>query len=1329
MVANINNYAFYGSNWGNPDSSILSVTSGGGYPGATWVSLYWGEPVGGLVANNYAGYVICRSSANAEAPPQTLSDPGTTIVYVGINNFIGDPPLSKNTAGLLTADAGLLPSTTYWYSIFVVTPIPAQVNQTWPNYTPGKYSKPYSFSVTTNPLPNPIPNLFSNPTFLNATSAGISSWTIGSLSGNATQPTPGIPTGFRLANESYADPNDVINNGNLPFDKITDYLSITVGPSTCPGNCNGAGECVIPRQPLPTVTEKDCFDTNGDVIIGQACSCQSGKASVNMVLYQTITLPEFKPGTLYTFSIWYRTNNPISIASATNGNNQSYTPSITIFGNGNPYEPGNNQLGFTQLEQSLQNEGNVAVCLTTDSENCPRKPSYSGQGNNYDYSNLTSVWQKAGMTFIVGSSVQSPINSPYNYTATYPGDPIQSLYKDGTAATTPETIKAVTIVISIPSNQAGCQGGVIDLANATLVEGLIPYTDPFWNGKPGDNLIFNPNFWGVQTLTQGTSAPGWVVPSPAALLDSSQVCAPTCQGGCIICQGGATGETCANTCTGSCDAKGNCSTGIGSCTGNCSGSCQVDPTKTCTGGTGTCQSECGMTGSQCLDGSSASCGRGGCAADCMWAAGSCHLSGGNCYTNSDCTESGDYCNSKGPQCTNDPSDATLCAGSECKGTCHPVCQGDSSQTCSDPNGSCTGTCASAGGICSGGVGTCSGSSVCFDTSVAPYTNITNNKQLCTAPFESGYPTYLTLQGCSCQIINLQQGNILGISGFFMGASILLPGVEYTLSFDYYVIANDSAQNSLDLYMYDMTKSNEITDAVSFLFPIGASSAWANSSNLGYYDISLKTQNTGIYTFTLKARANPNLQFQIYQKNLSVAITNVTLKQKTPTVMEGYGMQNPIPAITSVSATTQSTLSEQAVLWRAPQTASTNGSVGATLFNETAQTLGGTELGWPHGLTILGGFHTAGSLDNVTINADSDGNTQLQTLFGNSSSDNYVMALTVNNSSHAKNPNQSAYLMSNAYYGAGQWDIWLRLEGVYDAENNKIMNGSEPANPTGCSFAFWIYHAIDYSVSGGPKLLYEANPLRNTEIDIEMNGACPDATDAYANNVGRLNGWGGQWGGAGNNFTMHTQMPNNITLNDGEYHKLSILFHSGVDVNPLSSDPNGVYPTSRQPGFIKWFVDDVEWGCGWTGNQYGLDNIPITATRIVAGPWNPDWAGCQVCCAFNQGKFTEGCCPHTIIDSPTPATCTTSGEAPNQVVWDHAVFNVAQMQFTPICTDCTLDCTKSLNACTTPPVYANPYLPAVTLPNRPDASKGQKIGPPNRTPWLPETKPFLTCSTD
>ncbi len=1448
MPAEITNYAFYDNKW-TVSNSVPPVTSINAKPGYSWVSLSWTPPAGGL-GENLAGYVVCRSVAGAAKAPQYIGDSGSSIVHITNGTHFGDLPLSNNTPDLMTADAGLKPNTLYWYSVFVVTTIPPQPKKTFfPEYTRGNISPPVSIQVmTSNTLPtNILSEQESNfQTFISNWQTATSGWQVGYVSGNASALTGGFPPGSPstpVVSNTTIDPNDpIININGSPL--FTEYMTLTMAQASCLGLCNTKNFCCVGSD-CSDGTDPNCQPPNTP---GTPCSCQ-GSSAYYTKIYYTYSPPEgFIPGTLYSFSVWFRTNNPIPALAAVNGNDQAYTPIISAYGNSEPNSPAPpatkipQPLGITQIEQVMVNEqsaglpvsGSAIACSPTDSVSCTRTPAIGGGLNSAAYSAVTSLWQRASLTFIIGSGEQSIITTTYNFDGTS-GDPIQLPFKTkspGTALPS-GSFDSITISIEIPQNAPGNDLGVMDFANAELYEGLLPYTDPFWNIKPGDNLIFNPDFWGVQTLTQGTVAAGWVCPPAIGMTTDTIACGPICNGNCITCQATGPNPTtgdCINTCTGTCDSNNICSTNIGNCLGSCTGicapalvcvggtgsclpkctgtchsdgtcldnsgtceplctgTCGPDPTRLCTGTTGSCPGTCSMEGATCTNsgsntGATGTCG-GTCTGNCVFTPPSCKSQDPGGGTNCTCT-----CNDEGhigEPCywyedattkvyacylgngatickDNDHATTMTCTGGSKGAYCEPpsfncdggnngTCTGSCNDTCSStcPGGTgtctntgkmgdpCTGTCTSNNGICQSGTGSCAGGTICYNTSIDPYKNITNNA-ICGSTTDD-YTTYFVLQSCSCQHIQLQQGNIVGLSGYYTGSYSLAPNTTYTFSFDGMILDNDNPTNAITVNIFDMTYTIPLDSGDPICDKSGKTGCSASFPQSGKtFPVAPNLPETTFTTYsfnftTSDLPVNPNITLNIYKANLRIAIKNLSLKAMGG---EYYGIQNPFPTIVTPPSTTKENLANDAIIWQVPNDVSIEDCPQSILFNETAQLSDGTQLGWPQGLVLMNAFHTNPTMDRVAIVPD--------TIAASAYGINNVMAITVSNlNSDVLNPDQSAFLMSNAYYGSGQWDIWVRIANVFEIDNvTPIMdktNPDQPANPTGCSFAFWIYHAISYEVAGGPKLLYEPNALRNTEIDIEMNGACPDYSDNFTNNTGRLNGWGGQWGGSGANFTMHTQMPansnspNGINLNDGKYHKLSILFHSGTDPIPNQLDPNGAYPMARAPGFVKWFVDDVEWGCGWTGNTYGLDNIPMTATRIVAGPWNPDWAGCKLCCDncpnnTNAGDLRSGCCA---------GGCPTSFGNPDIPVptcnkWGSAVFNVAKLQFTPTCTDCELPCTTGMTC-------KNPYYPAVALPSRPDASVlppgGDKvtsssvnsIGPSNRNRWLPETKGYLTFPT-
>jgi hypothetical protein len=145
--------------------------------------------------------------------------------------------------------------------------------------------------------------------------------------------------------------------------------------------------------------------------------------------------------------------------------------------------------------------------------------------------------------------------------------------------------------------------------------------------------------------------------------------------------------------------------------------------------------------------------------------------------------------------------------------------------------------------------------------------------------------------------------------------------------------------------------------------------------------------------------------------------------------------------------------------------------------------------------------------------------------------------------------------------------------------------------------------------------------------------------------------------------MHTLMPNTdssnpeqITLLDGKYHKLTFVLNSGYD-NPVVTDSSR--NNTRLCGYIKWYVDDIAWGCGWIGANYGFDNIANTAMRFVVGPWFPvNWAGCmcpsQFPCVQNSNDPSNNC-----------KSCDWSACEAQNMIWHQATFYYSYMSYKPL----------------------------------------------------------------
>lgn len=447
----------------------------------------------------------------------------------------------------------------------------------------------------------------------------------------------------------------------------------------------------------------------------------------------------------------------------------------------------------------------------------------------------------------------------------------------------------------------------------------------------------------------------------------------------------------------------------------------------------------------------------------------------------------------------------------------------------------------------------------------------------------------------------------------------LPGnVEYTLSFD---VMFDTEENyeKLTVLVLDMMQAVQYQTQIN----------WVNN------------WQTQTITFTTKEPFSPTIVFYAERDSVSysVDIRNVAFLS---TGKESYGLQFQNPTITYQPVTTNATdQANAAIVWKFPAKDPSK-TVLSQLFNETAQSGSGTSLGSSQGLVVLS---LMGSVpDNLNLVQDTDGGQVLSIqAFGNKAS---------------SNSRTGSVLMTSNYFGSGKFDVWVKV--------GALEGGT--GDPLGCVFASWIFNYVSYFGSLSANLLLDASPVRNSEIDIEIPGDCPINVqpENWSYSVGRLNNWGGQWGGEGGNATVHWKMPNGITLNDGQYHKLSILLNMGNDLPISAATPNADYPVMRTPGFIKWFIDDQPWGLGWTGNTYGFDNIPETACRFVFGPWFPgseksSWAG--------------------VAD------------------FDHVTFYIKQAQFTPLCTTNVDD---------------------TTLPG----SNGLNVGVSNRDTWKTEFKPWV-----
>lgn len=226
----------------------------------------------------------------------------------------------------------------------------------------------------------------------------------------------------------------------------------------------------------------------------------------------------------------------------------------------------------------------------------------------------------------------------------------------------------------------------------------------------------------------------------------------------------------------------------------------------------------------------------------------------------------------------------------------------------------------------------------------------------------------------------------------------------------------------------------------------------------------------------------------------------------------------------------------------------------------------------------------------------------------------------------KNPLQAAVIATRDYFASGRYDVWLKVGPVYDAKGN-VMPGKRPF---GCSFPVWPFGYI-YYMDGQPQWYDSPSPIRNSEIDIEIPADAPAEKSKCPPDIrwtnGRLNCYGGQRGGISSNITMHTQMPNDIDIADGAFHKLSIVWDSG------SENGGG----ERTAGSIHWYIDDQLWG-SWAGATYGFDNVPYRCCRFYVGGWFP-------------------------IGEYGPPGCKDTGWA-GTADWYRAEFTVQKIEYTP-----------------------------------------------------------------
>lgn len=245
------------------------------------------------------------------------------------------------------------------------------------------------------------------------------------------------------------------------------------------------------------------------------------------------------------------------------------------------------------------------------------------------------------------------------------------------------------------------------------------------------------------------------------------------------------------------------------------------------------------------------------------------------------------------------------------------------------------------------------------------------------------------------------------------------------------------------------------------------------------------------------------------------------------------------------------------------------------------------------------------------------NISFTTIPGNDGRPTQVLQLTgYGNKADESRQLTGAIIMTRDYFTSGRYDVFAKIGDVYD--KNSVRDPQfKNIGPIGCSFAIWPYSQINYQKTHNPRLLDQPSPIRNSEIDIEIPADVPKKAGNFSFSHGRLNTWGGQRGGEGNNVELHRKMPKNIHPIDGQFHQFTIVWHAGAE-------KENEY--ERTPGFIRWYVDTGDtlkeehlWA-EWKGSTYGFDNIPYRCSRLYlgcwfplgsysqSGVWTPGWAG-------------------------------------------------------------------------------------------------------------------------
>lgn len=327
--------------------------------------------------------------------------------------------------------------------------------------------------------------------------------------------------------------------------------------------------------------------------------------------------------------------------------------------------------------------------------------------------------------------------------------------------------------------------------------------------------------------------------------------------------------------------------------------------------------------------------------------------------------------------------------------------------------------------------------------------------------------------------------------------------------------------------------------------------------------SWKTLTSKPFTISSESGTSPDLcgvQFLLYAykgqaNNWSVSFRNPTIKASgCETPDSGF----PIPA-----------LAWEPVTWTFKETAGVN--ILTNLYENSASVPN-------NGMLLLS---QKGSMpENLSYTTTKD----------NSGADVDVLQIDAYGNQSKLN-GQGGLLVSSQYYPPGKFTVTAKFGDCVD------QTGATKT-PVGCCFATWPYNE-DYFFYPDPRFWFQFDIRRNSEIDIETPGSWPKSHPNWNFHIARLNTWGAQWGSEGKNLEWHHPTPTDstgkcINIADGQFHTVEIMWHPG----------NYTASGTRNPGFVKWFIDGQYWG-GWTGSDFGYDLIPIYGMRLYTGFWFPE----------------------------------------------------------------------------------------------------------------------------